>query len=1395
MTPAVVPSAFRTAPLPERHGHCMSSNSTQRRLTSIGSSSLNRRSRPAWGSGILERAVLPVLEGLERRQLLSASYPAIVVQYGVTAIAYQDATPAVLDGTDFGNVDTKKNLVETFTIKNTGVGTLNLTAFSRVQVTGANAADFTVTAQPAVLIAPAGQSTFSLKFVPTTTSLETAVVTIDNDTENKNPFTFTVQGTGVQAPKAVITGNAKVLPVNDQITQATDNTLFGTVESASGTVSKTFTIKNTGSGVMTLAGTPKVAISGADAAAFSVTTQPSGSIAAGASSDFVIKFLPGTAGTKNALVTVTTDDASATSYKFKIQGIAVNAQVFNVQGASTDIASGDTTPTSGDGTDFGSADLVTGTVTRTFALQNIGSSLLTLKGVPFVAITGDGKSAYSVLAQPTATIAAGANQTVQIRFAPGSIGVKNAVVNIVVNDGAAGINRTYTFAITGNAVSLPKIDVQGGLTPTDLTSGQTTTGAGDGTDFGSIDIGGSVSSHTLTIKNLGSGTLNLSGSPIIAISGADAADFTVTAQPADAALAGKPVTRVASLPPQVGSSRHERHLAHLRALRQALSRHEQHLAHLKHLRQVGVQRSVSTPAPASAPNLTTFTIKFDPTTAGVKNALVTIASNDPNVASFTFAVSGTATSVQILNVTGGVGNLTISTGDVTPSTTDSTDFGTADTTQVVSHTFTLTNLGSQTLNIAGTPAAVLGGVNASDFTIFTDAPATLAAGATAPLVVKFNPTTVGTKTATITLASDDASSPYVFTIKGTAVSIPIVEVDGNSTAIVAGDTTPASGDFTDFGNAELALGAVSRTFTIKNTGSALLSLTGAKIRFDGIASADYTLMTPPAATVAAGASTTFVVKFDPSATGVRGATISVLNNGTASPTYTYAVQGTGVRQPAMVVSGKSVTIAAGALTATSADGSDFGNADPGEAIVRTFTIRNPGSEALNITSVAITGADAADFTVSTKPRVSLAAGASTTFQVSFTPSTALAEVATLTIASDHPTTPSFAFALGGTGIAASLMSITGGGPSVPIVSGDVTPQASDGTDFGQSVISTGTVSNTFTIKNTGSAILNLSGSPIVVIGGANAADFTVTAVPSSTVAATNGTTVFVVKFAPSAAGVRTATITIASDDSNSPFTFTIRGSGVTAPSMQLQGNGITIVDGDTTPDTSDASDFGDTELTNGTVTQTFTIRNTGSASMTLTGTKAVVIGGVNAADFTVVLQPDTTIAAGASKTFQVKFKPSAAGVRNATVTLASNDLNTSPYVFSITGNAITQPVMSVLIGTKTLVSGQIASTVDGSDFGSAKANDSTLIRTITIKNTGSAVLNLSGAIDISGSDAADFAVTTPPGSTTLAAGASTTFVITFTPTAIAAENAVVGISSDDPNGTFTFNIKGTGTLA
>ncbi|MEQ1748808.1 MAG: choice-of-anchor D domain-containing protein [Prosthecobacter sp.] len=115
------------------------------------------------------------------------------------------------------------------------------------------------------------------------------------------------------------------------------------------------------------------------------------------------------------------------------------------------------------------------------------------------------------------------------------------------------------------------------------------------------------------------------------------------------------------------------------------------------------------------------------------------------------------------------------------------------------------------------------------------------------------------------------------------------------------------------------------------------------------------------------------------------------------------------------------------------------------------------------------------------------------------------------------------------------------GNSVKIINGDATPSLADHTDFGSCLLTTANAIRTFTISSDGFTELNLTGTPMVVVGGTHAADFSVTTQPISPVTALVGNTTFQIKFDPSALGVRSATLSIANDDT--AFTFSIQGTG------------------------------------------------------------------------------------------------------------------------------------------------------------------------------------------------------------------------------------------------------------
>jgi hypothetical protein len=136
------------------------------------------------------------------------------------------------------------------------------------------------------------------------------------------------------------------------------------------------------------------------------------------------------------------------------------------------------------------------------------------------------------------------------------------------------------------------------------------------------------------------------------------------------------------------------------------------------------------------------------------------------------------------------------------------------------------------------------------------------------------------------------------------MAVPEIAVEGNATNIVDGDATPALADHTDFGSVATASGTIVRTFTIKNTGSAALNLTGTpKVVIGGTNAADFSLTTVPTSPVSAAGSTTFQITFDPSADGVRSATLSLDNDDGDENPFNFSIRGAGT-PPIPVATGR-----------------------------------------------------------------------------------------------------------------------------------------------------------------------------------------------------------------------------------------------------------------------------------------------------------------------------------------------------------------------------------------------------------------------------------------------------------------------------------------------------------
>jgi hypothetical protein len=115
-------------------------------------------------------------------------------------------------------------------------------------------------------------------------------------------------------------------------------------------------------------------------------------------------------------------------------------------------------------------------------------------------------------------------------------------------------------------------------------------------------------------------------------------------------------------------------------------------------------------------------------------------------------------------------------------------------------------------------------------------------------------------------------------------------VGRGSTALADGDLSPTAAKGTDFAVQDVGAD-VTQVFTIKNSGKAPLTLGAASL--SGPGASQFRVVTQPAASVAAGRSTTLVLAFSPNAAGLHNATLILPNNDANENPYDIALAGTG----------------------------------------------------------------------------------------------------------------------------------------------------------------------------------------------------------------------------------------------------------------------------------------------------------------------------------------------------------------------------------------------------------------------------------------------------------------------------------------------------------------------
>ncbi|MGA6961724.1 MAG: choice-of-anchor D domain-containing protein, partial [Candidatus Acidiferrales bacterium] len=621
-----------------------------------------------------------------------------------------------------------------------------------------------------------------------------------------------------------------------------------------------------------------------------------------------------------------------------------------------------------------------------------------------------------------------------------------------------------------------------------------------------------------------------------------------------------------------------------------------------------------------------------------------------------------------------------------------------------------------------------------------------------------------------------------------------------------------------FGNQAINSTSAPQVVTLTDSGDAPLAIAAIDVSSP---SGDFALGTNTCgSTLAVGAQCTFAITFSPTSFGALTGTVTISDNapvpdssqmialtgtGAASLTVTLAGAGSGSvsSSPAGITCGAtctadfaqntSVVLTAAATTGTFAGWSGACTNTSGtctvvmsqnQNVTATFnagaaptvsvnptsltftsqnvgttsspmsvTVVNTGTATVNFAGFTVTGTNAGDFSVPLptsgmmcSATGTLPDGAYCQISVLFTPSAAGTRTATLNIA-DNATGSPQTVTLTGTGAGAS---------------GTVTVTPASLTFTSQNVGTTSGVM-TVTVKNTGTTTVTFNS---FAISGTNPTEFAVTAAGtgSCTVGAlaSGASCTIGVTFTPAAAGTRTATLSIADNATGSPQTVGLTGTGAAqAGTISIAPTSLTFV----------SQTVGTTSSS-----QTLTVSNTGGVTVNFS---SIVTSG-DFAGATTAQCPSIAVE-GTPCTFQITFKPTAAGTRTGTVTFTDNATG-SPQMVMLTGTGANGPA-TVTVAPSSLT------------FSSQYVNSTSPAQSVMVTNTGTGPVTFT-SFSITGENSGSFALASgtnacnPTGN--LASGSSCTISVTFTPTATGEFSATLAIADNATGNPQNVSLTGTG---
>jgi hypothetical protein len=515
--------------------------------------------------------------------------------------------------------------------------------------------------------------------------------------------------------------------------------------------------------------------------------------------------------------------------------------------------------------------------------------------------------------------------------------------------------------------------------------------------------------------------------------------------------------------------------------------------------------------------------------------------------------------------------------------------------------------------------------------------------------------------------------------------------------------------------------------------------------------------------------TIFSIAFNPTYAGPLSVTVMVETDDPDIEVFLFTVEGYGspIPVPDIYIKRGETGIASGYL------GCDFGTVLLGESsIPEMFILENNGTAELSIFSVSILSGALSDFSIDDSIlNYSVAPGGSTAFSVTFSPTDVGERDALVTIAHNDFDGDPYVFIIKGSGEPKI--------PDIYIEVGSVEiPESSVGHDFGAVTIDSSSTPVTITIGNRGTEVLNIpdisSSDPIQFSINEMGRLFSLP--PGDTL-----DTSFAVTFNPNnPEGIKSADITITSDDPDTPqYTFTLIGSASPIPIPY-----INVKRGSTgIPKGTLGYDFGPIQIGSSSSPVSFTIENIGTANLTVLGISS------SASEFTIGNSPlfPFDLSESGYDTFSITFSPSVLGQATEVISIFTNDPDDNPFTFTVQGEAAL-PDINVRKSSTPIPNG----TPDAHDFGTVLIGDSSSPVVFNIENNGDGDL-IVNSIAFNSGDIFDFTYNDSSMSYTVAPGGSTSFTVTFNPTASGQRLATMYIYNNDPDADpYTFSVAGYG---